>query len=169
MALQNFLADYNSLWMFVIVFAIVYFGLLKLGLQGSKIVLAIISLLISFVVISSVSTTNYLVGILPFIILLMVLGFLIVLVLMFVTKDAAAIEKLKGPLGVALFIIAIIICITLAFNYFSHLNNILPNSSNSGLSSGLVQFKDLIYSDNFIEFFLFIVVSGTVFFFLVKK
>jgi hypothetical protein len=166
MAIQNFLSTYAYVWVFLILFIAVYVGLIKAKIPGNKSVLALASLLISFLVISSTETTNYLINLIPFLTLISTIILFLIIILVFVTKDF---EPFKKPVAWTGFILAILICLAPAFNHFPALDNILPNSSNSELSDGLIQVKDFIYSQTFKDSFIFIASTIVVCFFLLKK
>ena len=166
MIIQNFLASYAYIWVFIIAVVLIWAGLKKIQLPGNDFVIALTSVLISFLLISSTSVTNYLVSIIPFLALITTVIFFILILLVFVTKDF---EPFKKPIAWISFILAILIIIALAFNQFSTLYNVLPGSSNTGLSDGLVGFKNFIYSTDFRETFVFVISLALVCFFILKK
>lgn len=155
MVIQTFLGDYAFIWLFVIVVVLVYAGLKKMGLPGSEWVLAITAFLIGFIVLSSTSTTDYLVNILPYLTIILVLTVLITLVLAFVT-EGEILKDFKKYMAWAGFVIAILVIIFLAFSHFPTLSHMTPDSSNIGLSDNEENFKDFIYSSNFKESLIFV-------------
>jgi hypothetical protein len=169
MPIQNFLADYSFILVFVIVFVLAYAALKLLKIPGNNLVLALTSILISFLVASSTNSTDFLASTISSIAIIMVVAFFIVFAISFLIVKEETMNSFKKPLAVIAIILAIIMCIFFAFSNFHILNHLLPDSSNSGLSHGLVEIKDFVYSTNFKEFFLLALVLGLVCFFILKK
>jgi amino acid transporter len=166
MIIQEFFADYSALLVMVIAFILIYIALKKLKIPGNEATHFILSLLLAFVLMSSVKSTSYLTKVLPYLTMIVVLTFVILMVLAFVTFKNALFEKILGWAGI---IVAILIIIIIAFSHFSTLNHMLPESSNRGLDSNLREFKDFIYSQDFKENFIFVIVIAAVGFFILKK
>jgi hypothetical protein len=146
---------------------VLVFGALTLiKLPGTPFVLALTSLLISFIFVSSTAATNFIIGIIPILTVLMVAGFVIMVCLVLVTKDLAAFTK---PIAWIIFILGILFILGSAFNSFPTLNHMLPGTSDSGLSAGMEELKDFIYDSSFRDNIIFIVSIVVVGFFLLKK
>jgi len=167
MAIQSFIADYSYIWLFVILVVLIYAALKTIKLPGNDMALAAVSVLVSALLIASDSVTTYLIGVIPFLTLIAGLIFLFLIMLaLLVTKDWNPFKKPMAWIGFAL---AILICLTIAFNQFPVLNHMLPNSSDSGLNENLSEFKEFLYSSTFKESAIFIVSAGLICFFLLKK
>lgn len=166
MAIQAFLSAYSHLWLFIILFAVIFIILKIAKIPGNGFVLAIISLLVSVLMISSTSLTNFIIQVIPFLVTIGIIIFFLILTLAFVIKDFSAFAK---PLAWIGFILAILIILALAFNQFPTLGHLLPQGSNSELSEGMIKFKDFIYSQGFKESIILIVSVVIVGFFLMKK
>jgi hypothetical protein len=166
MAIQAFLAHYNYIWLLVILIVLFYAALKTIKLPGSEWVLALTSLLLSFMVISSTRITKYLIKTIPLLTIILVLGFFILLTLVLVAKDISIFKK---PLAWIGFALAILIILCLAFSSFPTLNHLLPNSSDRGLDNNLIEFKDFIYSHDFKEGLVFVISVIVVGFFMLKK
>lgn len=167
MAVQAFLGDYAFVWLFVIVVVLVFASLKKMGLPGSQWVLAITAFLIGFIILSSTSATNYLIDIMPYITIILVLTILVTLMLVFIT-DGKILENFKKYLAWAGFVIGIVILLYFAFGHFPTLAHMTPNSSDSGLSSAGMEFKNFIYSQDFKESIIFIISVVVVGFILLR-
>jgi len=166
MALQAILAEYNHIWLLIVLIVLIYGALKTIKLPGSDWVLALTSVLLSVIVFSSTRATNYMVKVIP---LLTIIFFLIFIILITISLSALSLDTFKKPLAWIGFILAILIILSLAFNSFPTLNHLFPGSSDSGLDKNMREFKDFIYSYNFREFFIFIVSIVAVCFFLFKK
>ena len=162
----TFLNHYAPIWILVILTVLFYGGLTLLKIPGTKWVLAITALLISFIFVSSTRATNFIIDLIPIFTVLMLIGFMIILMLVFITKDLSTFTK---PLAWIGFILAILFVLASAFNSFPTFNHMLPNTSDSGLNPGLQELKDFVYSQNFKDSAVFIVSIVLVFFFLMKK
>lgn len=159
----------NSYWapllVLIISFILVYIGLIKLNTGASNVVLAILSGLVSIMLVSSTSSVKYLFNLLPYLTTIMIVSFSVMLVLFFVAGD----KMFNKYLAWAGFAIAILVIIWLAFTYFSTLSHMLPEASNSGLNSSAIEFKNWIYSSEVKNTFILFLCVGIVGFFLTKK
>ena len=162
----TFLNHYAPIWILVILTVLFYAGLTVLKIPGNKSVLALTAVLISFIFVSSTTATNFIIDLIPIVMLLMIIGFMIMLMLVLITKDLATFTK---PLAWIGFVLAIVFVLAMAFNSFPTLNHMLPNTSDSGLNSGLSELKDLIYSQDFKDSLVFVISLVIVCVFLVKK
>jgi len=158
----------GPLLILIVSFILVYAGLKKSSIPGSDMVLAILSLVISLLLVSSISSVKYLISLIPLLTLIVVISMLIfVMVALFVSKDFNPFNKSLAWIS---FGVAIIIIVFLAFNQFSTLNHMLPYSSDYGLDSNMREFKDFLYDSHWLkDTVIFLVAVGLVFFFLVKK
>ena len=166
MAVIEFLQNYSVLWLGLALFILIYAAIIKIKLPGNKFVLAVLSLLLSIMLISSNDLASYMLAVIPLLTMILAIGFFIILVLAFVAKDFSTFAK---PLSYIGFILAILIVLSVAFGQFPTMNHLLPNTSNSELPTGLVEFKNYIYSPDFRDGLLFIISAVLVGFFLVKK
>jgi hypothetical protein len=132
---------------------------------GSKAILALVALLLSFIFVSSKTTTNFIIDIIPIITVLMVIGFMILVMLALVTKDIGTFAK---PLAWIGFVLAVLIVLSMASSSFPTLNHMLPHSSDSGLNNGLEELKDFIYSHDFKDTIVFVISIVVICFFLIK-
>jgi hypothetical protein len=165
MDLSSF-GHYSPVFILVILVVLIYGGLKLLKIPGNDFVLVLTSILISFVFVSSNNAVNYMANLIPVLTVLMLVGFIIVLTLVFVAKDLEPFKKILAWTG---FILAILFCLGLAFGSFHTLNHLLPDSSDSGLSPALNDLKDFIYDDEFKDGFVFVVCIALVSFLLLKK
>jgi hypothetical protein len=161
----NFIADYAPLLVLLISFIVVYSALIMLKVPGSKVVLAILSLLIAVVLATSNSSVNFIFNAIPYLMAILAVFFAILLILAFVAKD---IDAFKKPLAWIGFILAFIVILCMAFNSFPTLHSMLPGASSSSISSTASDFKDFIYSSKFKEGFIFVIIVAIVGFILVK-
>lgn len=162
----TFLNHYAPVWLLIIMTVLFYGALTLLKIPGHPFALFIVGLLISFMFISSTSATNFLIGIIPILTVLMILGFILMICLILITKDIATFTK---PLAWTIFILGILFILGSAFNSFPTLSHLLPNTSSSELNNGMHELKDFIYSQNFKDSIIFIVSIVVVGFFLLKK
>lgn len=163
----QFIEHYAPIWIFLVSFILIYACLKLFKLPGNNPVLAILSFLISLMLISSTDVVEYIFNLLPFLTTLLVVAFFLLLMLVFFVSDKW--NPFKNPIAWVVFAIAIIIIIFVALNHFSTLNHMLPNSSDSGLSDSLEELKDWMYSDQIKNSFILIVSVAIVGFFLLKK
>lgn len=161
----TFLHHYAPIWILVVLVALFYGALTLMKIPGSKAVLALVSLLLSFLVVSSKTATNFIINIIPIITVLMVISFMIIVMLALTTKDLSTFGK---PLAWIGFVVAILIVISMAFSSFPTLNHMLPHTSDSGLNNGLEELKDFIYSHDFRDTLVFVISIVVVCFFLIK-
>lgn len=161
----SFINEYAPLLVLLISFIVIYAALIMLKVPGSKVILAILSLLVSVVLATSESSVNFIFNVIPFLTVIVTVMFIILIILVFVAKDIGTFKK---PLAWIGFILAILIIICVAFNSFPTLNHMLPGSSITTQDSNLSGFKNMIYSTDFIEGFIFVVAVLIVGFILVK-
>ena len=161
----TFLNHYAPVWILVILVVLFYAALSILKVPGSKWVLALTSLLIAFIFVSSKTATNFIIDVIPVITVLMVVGFMILVMLALVMKDLSTFAK---PLAWISFVLAILIVLSMAFSSFPTLNHMLPHTPDSGLNPGLEQLKEFIYSHDFKDTLVFVVSIIVVCFFLIK-
>ena len=162
----NFLQDYSVLWLGLALFILIYAAVIKIKLPGSKFILAVLSLILTIILVTSTDVANFLLAVTPLLTMLLAISFFIILALGFVAKDFSTFAK---PLAYIGFVLAILIIISIAFSQFPTMNHLLPSTSNAGLPQGLSEFKNYIYSSNFRDGALFIICTVIVGFFLVKK
>lgn len=161
----TFLNHYAPVWILIVLVVLFYGALTLMKVPGSKAVLALVSLLLSFLFISSKTATKFVIDIIPVITVLMVVGFMILVMLALTTKDLSTFGK---PLAWIGFVVAILIVLSMAFSSFPTLNHMLPNSSDAGLNNGLEELKDFIYSHDFKDTLVFVISIVVVGFFLLK-
>jgi hypothetical protein len=161
----------NSYWapllVFITSFILVYVGLVKLKTDAAPVVLSILSAIISIMLVSSTSSVTFIFTLIPYLTTIMTILFAITLVTVFVAKDVDQIFN-KGLAWTGLAI-AVIVALWLAFNYFPTLGHMLPQSSNSGLGSNAIEFKNWFYSNEIKDTLVLFLCVGLVGFFLVKK
>jgi biopolymer transport protein ExbD len=109
---------------------------------------------------------SFVIEIIPILTVLLVLGFFILIALVFMTKDIATFAK---PLGWTIFILSLIFIVGSAFGSFAPLEHMLPHTSDAHLNEGLEQLKDFIYSSAFKDGIIFVISVIVVGFFLLKK
>ncbi len=151
---------------FLIAFILCYAGLQKIKLPGSNWVLALLSFLISLLLVSSINSTNYLGGVISIASVLLIVSFFLMLLVIFVAKD---LEIFKTPLSWAIFIIGAMLVLILTFNNFPNLYHMLPGTSDSSLTDELSELKDFIYSQKFIQNFVFTAAAIAIAFVVIKK
>jgi hypothetical protein len=160
-----FISNYAPALVFIVGSILVYAALSMLKVIEEKWLKITLSIIVGIILVSSKSSVNYVFSAIPYITVLMTVLFLVLVILAFVAKD---INTFKKPLAWIGFILALLIVLFLAFNQFSVLNHMLPQSSDSGLDSNLEQFKDFIYSQNFKEGLVFVISILVVGFFMFK-
>lgn len=162
----EFLSNYAPVWLLIVLIVFIYAGLKAIKLDGTNMVLALVSFVLGFMLISSTNITNFLINAVPYMTLILTLAFFTTLTLAFVGKDLDSFKKPLFWIGAAL---VVIVLLASAFNNFPTLNNILPNSSDSGLSEGASQLKSFVYSQNFKDGLVFVGSLTLVCIFLLKK
>ncbi len=153
------------IWVMIALVILIYAGLKKIKLPGNDFVLALLSFMLTFLVVSSIRLTAYAANAISLMSLVLIFSFVILMVLVFVAKDV----QFSKPLAIAGLVICLLIIIFVAVYQFPVLNHALPNTSNAGLGSGLSEFKNYIYSDtvkNSLMFIISVVVVGIL---LLKK
>jgi hypothetical protein len=159
----------NSYWapllILVASFILVYMALKKLDTGASDIVLVILSAIVSLIFVSSASSVKYLFNLIPYLAVVMVVSFSIILMLFF-AAGKGMFNKYLAWIG---FAVALIIVFWMAFTYFPTLGHMLPDSSNHGLGSNAIDFKNWIYSTQVKDTLILLICVGLVGFFLVKK
>jgi len=160
----TFLHNYAPIWLLVAIVAVIFSALTLMKLSENKPIIFFVSLVLGFLLISSKSIVNFLVGSIPAMALLAFIGFFILLSITLLGKT----EVFAKPLIYAGFILAILIILFFAFDSFHTLNHLLPNTSDRGLSAGAEKLKDFIYSQNFKTTFIFAVSMFIVGFYLLK-
>lgn len=162
----TFLQDYAALFILLIAFILIYAAVTKLKVPGSEVTLAILSILISLILVSSTKAVKYLFSLIPFLTLIMIITFVILVLLMFTAKE---IDTFRKPLAIVSFVLAILLVLGFAFSQFTILNHMLPGTTNSGLDSSLSQFKNWIYSSDVLNTILFVGAVFLVGYFMLKK
>jgi len=159
----GFALHFAPLLVFFIAFIVIFIALTMLKIPGTPRTHAILSVLISFVFIASTQSIEYLITAIPWLTVLTVIT-LIVLIPMALLGGG-----FTSGLKWIVIISAVVIIIIALFETFPVLSNMLPASSNSGLTTNMRHFKDVIYSENFRNSFWFIVGALIIGFFITKK
>jgi len=162
MEIISFINDMNALWIFLVAMILVYAGLIKLKIPGSKWIMAVLSLLISMIFLTNSQARHLATDIVPYFAVILIASVLLLLTLIFV---AVKIEIFQKPIAIAILVIAILVIIFTAFHAIPTLYHMLPDASDSHLNHQMIEIKDEIYSSEFKENFWFVV--GTVAVFLV--
>ncbi len=162
----SFLNYYAPIFLLVALVFIIYAAIKLTKIPGNDSMIVLASIVISLMLVSSEKITNYLVNLLPLLTLIAIVTFFSLVALIFIAKD---LEFFKKPLAWMSFILAILFILCLAFSSFHSLNHILPNSSDSGLSEGMVELKDFIYSQDFKDSAVLVGSIIFVCFFILKK
>jgi len=145
---------YAPLLILIVSFIIIFAALKKVDFTGNSWTTAILSLLLSFIIVSSDSLVNYMVDLLPLLTVITVVGFIFTLMLVFVNYDKSPFKKILAWMG---FILAVLIVLSLAFDSFPTMAHLLPSSSDSGLNYGLRTIKHEFYTQDFRDFLVFVV------------
>ena len=162
----TFLHNYAPVWLLLAIIVITFAALTAIKLSDNKAILWLVSLALGFLLLSSSTITKFLVNLVPYLTMISFIGFIVLVALVLIAKDLDAFKK---PLAIMSLVLMVLIIIGVSFNSFSTLNHLLPNSSDSGLSNSMEQFKDFIYSSNFKEGVVFLISVALVSFFLLKK
>jgi ethanolamine transporter EutH len=161
----NFLTDYSPLLILLVSFILIYAALTKLKVPGNNPTLAFLSLLLSLIFVASAPAVKYAFNLIPYLAVILVISMVVMIMLGLTGK----IEDYMKKVAMIGFILAIVIIIGLAFNQFTVLNHMLPNTSDSGLDSSLADFKGWLYSSQVIETIVFVGCIALVWFYLLKK
>ena len=145
---------YAPLLVMLVVFIIAFTTLKKAGIEGNDWVIVTLSLLMALIFVSSTRATSFAIKSLPILTLIITVIFFIMLVIAFTSEKDDPFKKILGWVG---FVLAILIILCLAFQQFPTMNHMLPYSSDAGLDSNLSEFKNFIYSQNFINNLIFVV------------
>jgi hypothetical protein len=159
----EFILYFAPILVFLIAFIIGFIALTMLKVPGTPGTHAILSALIAFVFIISTQSIDYLITAIPWLTVLTVVTLIVLIPLALLGGG------FESGLKWIVFISAIVIVIIALFETFPFLSNMLPGSANSNLTSNLRHFKDFIYSENFKNSALFIVIALIVGFFITKK
>jgi len=163
----TFLNHYAPIWIFIVLAVVFYAGLKATKITNKELVLVLTGIVLSFLVVASKTATNFLLDIAPYILIIALAAFFILIaVFLMGDKDLGTFKRIMAWAG---FIIAIAIIIFAAFDNFQALSHMTPDSSDSGLSDGMEEFKDWIYSTKFKEGALFLVAIVIVCALLFKK
>jgi lysylphosphatidylglycerol synthetase-like protein (DUF2156 family) len=162
MEIISFINDMNALWIFLVAMILVYAGLIKLKIPGSKWIMAVLSLLISMIFLTNSQARHLATDIVPYFAVILIASVLLLLTLIFV---AVKIETFQKPIAIAVLVVAILVIIFTAFHAIPTLYHMLPDASDSHLNHQMIEIKDEIYSSEFKENFWFVV--GTIAVFLV--
>jgi hypothetical protein len=162
----TFLNHYAPVWLLVALVVIIYAGLKAMKVIPNEWATVLTSVVLSFMLVSSDSIVNYMIKVIPALTLILAISFFAVIMLAFVAKD---IEMFKKPLAIIGFALGLFVILSTVFGSFPVANHMLPNTSNSGLDSGMIQLKDYIYSTNFKEGLIFVGSLFLVCFFIIKK
>jgi len=151
----SFIVDYAPLLVALVVFIIAYAALKTLKVPANDWTLAILSLLVAFMLISSKKLVNYVFNLIPILTVLTTISFFVLLVLAFVAKDIGTFKK---PLATIGFILAILLCLIVTLNNFPTIQ----------FGSRVIELTSTIYSKSFWENVIFVIAIGFVGFILVK-
>jgi len=151
----SFIVNYAPLLVALVVFIIAYAALKTLKVPANDWTLAILSLLVAFMLISSKKLVNYVFNLIPILTVLTTISFFVLLVLAFVAKD---IGPFKKPLATIGFILAILLCLIVTLNHFPTIQ----------FGSRVIELTSTIYSKSFWENVIFVIAIGFVGFILVK-
>lgn len=162
----SFLAHYNSIFVLIALIILVYGGLKVINFKGNNFVLALLSFLVAFMFVSSDKLVSYIAELLP---ILLVIAIVIFCVLLVVTFGGDSIPGIKHGLVIAGLAIGIIVVVIFTFSFFSPLFHFLPATSNAGLSSGLSDLKNYLYSGTIRDSIVFIISVVAVGILLLKK
>jgi len=162
MEIISFINDFNALWIFLIAMIIVYAGLIKLKIPGSKWIIAILSLLVAMIFLTNTQARHFATDIIPSFTMIIITSVFLLVCLVFV---AVKIEVFQKPIAMIVFAAALLIIIFTAFHSIPTMYHMLPDTSDSHLNHQMVEVKDYIYSHEFKENFWFVV--GTISVFLV--
>ena len=159
------LTEYAPILVMLVSFILCFMALKLLKAPGTPATLAILSFLLALILVSSTSSVKYIFNLIPVLSVIMLAAFCILLILALVAKN---LDIFRKPLAWIGFILAILVCLGIAFNQFHTLNSFLPNTGDSGLNTGLVKLKDWIYSNDFKDGFLLVLSASIVGFFMLK-
>lgn len=162
----TFTEYFAPLLLVLVCFIIIFISLKKLSIPGNDFTLAILSFLVSLILVSSTPITTYINQLIPILLMLAIVSFMLMILLVFLTKDLEPFKKPMAWVGVILFVV---IALAIAFNDFPVLNDFLPDSGTSHIDSNMEEFKDFIYSRSFRDSLVFVISIVVVGFFMLKK
>lgn len=162
----TFLNHYAPIWLLVALIVIIYAGLKAMKVIPNEWATVLTSVVLSFMLVSSDQIVKYMIKVIPALTLILAVSFFAVIMLAFIAKD---IEMFKKPLAIIGFILGLFIILSTIFGSFPTASHMLPNTSDSGLSNGMIQLKDYIYSTKFKEGLIFVGSIFLVCFFILKK
>jgi len=162
----SYLGNFTEIMIFLIAFIVLFIALTKMNLGTNKTVIAILSLIIALMLISSKSnSTIYLSNLIPLFTLLIIILLFTLLTITFVAKDLGNFNKILSWSG---FIVILLIISITAFMTFPVLYHLLPNTSNANLDPFLIDLKNLIYKKESLQNLVFWI-SGIIVFFIITK
>ena len=153
-------------WSFLLVFLTSFVVLHKTKLVESKWVQLFLSFFVATLFISAASAREYVAQVAPWVGVLLVSLFFIMLIAMFVGKP---LENMHSTLG-TIFIVGLFVIFFIAAIYVfsSQLAPYLPGSTASGGDSTLIQFTDWLYSPRVYGPLLLLIIAAAVSWVLVK-
>ena len=154
---------YAPMLIFLIAGILTFVVLKKLSI-GNTAVNLFLSLFVALIFTTSTRGSNYLTKVIPALTTLMIVGFFILVVLAFFSKDI-----FLKPLAWIGFIIALIIVVIMAFQAFPSVYHMLPGTSNAYLDSAAVNTKEFLWDRNTVDSIIFIVITAIVGLFIIKK
>ena len=154
---------YAPMLIFLIAGILTFVVLKKLSI-GNTAVNLFLSLFVALIFTTSTRGSNYLTKVIPALTTLMIVGFFILVVLAFFSKDI-----FLKPLTWIGFIMALIIVVVIAFQAFPSFYHMLPGTSNAYLDSAAVNTKEFLWDRNTVDSIIFIVITALVGLFIIKK
>jgi hypothetical protein len=162
----GFTGYYAPIFIFIVVAILVWAGLKKIKLIPVEWANVVIAIVLAIMITSSNSSVSYLFKLIPYLTIIFTVIFVLLLILVFATKDISTFQK---PLAWIGFILAIIIVFGIAFNSFPGMYHSLPGTSDSHLSTEGQEIKHYVYSQTFKDNFIFVLSIVVVGFFLLKS
>jgi len=152
---------------FLFIVILVYALLLKTGILGaSKYIMITLALIIGLVFISFSKLRDYLMNLIPYLLVLFSVCFFLLILLVFITKDW---EKIMKPLTWVIVVVFALMIIILAFKFFPTLYHLLPKTSNYTLNSPLTSFKTWLYSKRIVNTLIFTIATAIVAIVITRK
>ncbi|MEI6731163.1 MAG: hypothetical protein WCK90_00630 [archaeon] len=160
----SFITYFAPIFVFLLVFIVVYALLVKTEVLGdSQWVALLISFIVASLFVSMAGAKEYIYSVAPWFALLLVSLFFIFVILGFAGKT----DMNKG-IGVAVFVILVIVFLVALFSVFSYLINYVPSQIGGGGAVGSPMLEWL-YSSRVSGAVLLIIISAIVAWVLTKK
>ncbi len=142
---------------FILVFVVAYAVLAKTKVLGDgKGVNGVVSFIVSIIFLSFSQVRNFVLGITPWMVVLIMISFFFLLIIYFIAKNPASITK---PFSLGIIIAFLIIVIVAFFYSFPSTQAILPGTDETQANDFVLKIKHFIFGGKFLSSVLLLVLA----------